>query len=135
MQLLTPIFAEAIQSLQSMLPKQNAPQMVEASKEIEAISSQAELDILLKENNLVVLKFYSDSCPPCKMLNGPYNELAEKNNEIKFVSANLNVAQELAKKYSVTSIPAVKIFKNGELVDEVIGYNPDKLKELITKNK
>ncbi|HJM69034.1 MAG TPA: thioredoxin domain-containing protein [Candidatus Babeliales bacterium] len=133
MKLFTPILQEAMQSLQG--GQAAIPQMVEASKDIEAISSQAELDVLTEENNVVVVKFYSDSCPPCRMLNGPYNDLVKDNSNIKFVSVNLEVAQELAQKYKVTSIPAVKIFKDSKLVDEVIGYNPDKLKELVVKHK
>ena len=49
------------------------------------------------------------------------DEVAAKLTEVKFGKVDVDNARELAKKFQIMSIPNVCIFKNGELVDRVIG--------------
>ncbi len=84
----------------------------------------------------VVVDFWASWCSPCLML-GPILEKVAKDYEGKFVLAKVNVSesQMMAGKYEVRSIPNVKLFKNGEAVDEFVGALPEEaVKEWLDKN-
>ncbi len=73
-------------------------------------------------NGIVLVDFWAEWCGPCKMLGPILDEIAE---EVvgKAVISKINVddAQDIAGKYKVRSIPAIFIFKDGELVNQLIG--------------
>lgn len=78
----------------------------------------------------VVVDFWAAWCGPCKMMGPVLDELAEQY-EGKIVVAKVNVDDDpaLAMKYAIESIPAVKLFKDGILKDESIGFKPKPLME------
>jgi len=78
------------------------------------------------ENIPVVADFWSQRCPPCLML-GPILEKLAKEYNKKFILAKVNVdeAPLASQKYGIMSIPNVKLFKGGRVVDEFIGAMPE----------
>ena len=84
----------------------------------------------------VVVDFYADWCGPCKML-APVMEKLEKEYEGKavFIKINTDNNPTTSQKYGVTGIPAVKLFKDGEVVDEFTGLIPEEdIKKWLNKN-
>lgn len=79
-------------------------------------------ELVLKADKPVIVDFFADWCGPCKMM-GPILEEFAKEHEGKFIVAKINVddEEELAETYKVMSIPAIKIFKNGEVVSSAVG--------------
>ena len=84
----------------------------------------------------VIVDFYADWCMPCKTLEPILEKIAEEyGDRLVLVKVNVNNAPENTQKYRILSIPNVKIFKDGKVVDEFIGSLPEnKVREWLEKN-
>jgi putative thioredoxin len=84
----------------------------------------------------VVVDFWAEWCMPCQMLGPVLDKLADEYKG-RFILAKTNVddARNAAQAYSVMSIPNVKMFKNGKVVDEFVGALPEsQVKKWLDKN-
>lgn len=72
-------------------------------------------EVIKKER--VLIDFYADWCNPCKML----EMILEDVDKIEVVKVDIDRFGSLAKEYKILSIPALKIFSNGEIVKEKTG--------------
>ncbi len=78
---------------------------------------------VLKSRVPVVVDFWAEWCPPCKILSPIIEELSQEVDEAKIKIGKLDVDanQEMSMKYGVMSIPTTLVFKNGEVVDKFVG--------------
>ena len=85
---------------------------------------------------LVLVDFWAPWCGPCKMIAPVLEELdGELGDKVKIVKLNVDDNQETAGKFGVMSIPTLLLMKDGDVVDQVVGFQPkEALAELVNKH-
>ncbi|WP_019500361.1 thioredoxin [Pseudanabaena sp. PCC 6802] len=82
----------------------------------------AEFDSLLASDEPVVVDYTATWCGPCKLVSPLIDRLAaEYEGRAKVVKLDVDENRDNAKKYGIRSIPAVLVFKGGEVVETIVG--------------
>ncbi len=93
---------------------------------MKSINNTQEFKALIKTDKPILLDFYADWCGPCQVLLPKVEKLSEKYKD-DFVVAKINVDQnqELARHFSVRSIPALFFIKDGKITERLAGVQPE----------
>jgi len=100
-----------------------------------SVTSVADFEALLTKNKYVFVDFYADWCGPCRMIAPIVEKLSTANEHICFVKINVDDAQELARKYSVSAMPTFMAFTNGSKSAEVVGADKAGIERTIASMK
>ena len=104
---------------------------------IDVTDSNFQKEVIEKSNKTPVLvDFWASWCGPCVMLK-PILEEVSNEYKGKVIIAKMNVEdnQTIAEEYGIMSIPAVKLFKDGEVIDEFVGLRSKQdIKKFIDSN-
>ena len=114
----------------------------ECSKKSEIIDRPIQVtdktfDQIIEAHPAVVVDFWAQWCPPCRLIAPIIDELAKDYaGKVVFGKLNTDENQSTATKYNVMSVPNLLFFKKGKLVDQVIGAVPrqhieQKIKKII----
>ena len=95
------------------------------------ITDQSFQEAVLNSDKPVLVDFWAAWCGPCRML-GPIIEEIANGFEGRAVVGKVDVDnnQQISVDYGIRNIPTVLIFKNGEVVDKIVGVSP---KEVIAE--
>ncbi len=86
---------------------------------------------VLESEGLVLVDFWAPWCMPCRMLAPTIEEIAnEMEGKVKVCKMNVDESIQYPQQYGIMSIPTVMLFKDGQVVETMIGLQP---KEEIVK--
>lgn len=90
---------------------------------------------VLGDDKVVVVDFWAEWCQPCKMLSPVLDRVAQKfTSQLKVVKCDVVENQDLAAKYGVFSIPNLIFFKDGQVVNQAVGYmNESQLSQKVSE--
>lgn len=75
------------------------------------------------ENGVVLVDFWATWCGPCKMLAPTIDAIAtEYKNRVVVGKVDVDESEEIARRFGILSIPTLFLFKDGEVVEKLVGY-------------
>ena len=96
--------------------------------------AELEEEISAARNKLIILAFFAEWCPPCRIMSPELEKLAAEEKDVVFLEVNIVVNQEAADRFYINALPTFIFIKDGAKVDEVLGAHLGKLKRKIKKH-
>lgn len=101
------------------------------------IINEKDFDKIVTEKKLVLVDFFANWCMPCRMLAPVLDNVSQQVKDFAYVcKVDIDSSEQLAKRFKIFSIPTLLLFKEGKVVETVVGLqNPDSLVQLVKKHK
>ena len=96
-----------------------------ASQNVQIFTDADFKQAVLEAAEPVIVDFWAEWCGPCKAMAPTLDELADDNvGKVKIGKLNVDENNGTAMNYGIRGIPTLLFFKNGEVVDQVVGVAP-----------
>ena len=93
--------------------------------DLQQVNSESFDKEVLKSQKPVLVEFGAVWCRPCRILEPVLEELAKEWGEtVKVAKLDVDEATQLTMNYQVLSVPTTMLFKNGEVLERMVGYQP-----------
>lgn len=97
----------------------------QAGKPVIVTDASFQQEVLQANGPPVLVDCWADWCGPCRAITPIMEQLAaEAEGRYRIAKLNVDENPQTASRYSIASIPTMLIFKNGELIDRIIGAHP-----------
>ncbi len=89
---------------------------------------------VLNSSKVILVDFFATWCGPCKMLSPILEEISEIKENFDIAKIDIDENTELAEKYGIESVPTMIIFKDGEILNRIVGlYGKNEIIEMVEK--
>ena len=121
-------------SKKSQLPKIRT--VVCKSDRVEIVRDKADWDMEMLINNgkTIVVHFNASWCDSCLNIHPSFVEFSRDFKDMVFLSVDVDDADEVAEEYDIDTLPTFQVWKNGQKMDEYIGTEKYRLRNLIETN-
>lgn len=79
---------------------------------------------VIKNNGVTVVDFFANWCGPCRKLSPILEEVESELSGVKFSKIDTDENIDVAREYQVSGLPTLLVFKNGEVVERLVGLMP-----------
>lgn len=88
---------------------------------------------VIEKKGVSVVEFWAEWCGPCRMIDPILDELADDyNQKVNIGKVNVDLETKVTKKYNIRSIPTIIFFKDGEVIEKIVGvHSKEDLEEKI----
>lgn len=84
-----------------------------------------EFNNIVDNEDRILVDFYAPWCGPCKMITPQLEKINQENDDFDIIKVNIDEFPQLAREFSVTSVPTFTLFRKGEIKDTFTGANLD----------
>jgi len=104
--------------------------------QIQAITDNSFESEVLRSPTPVLVDFWATWCGPCRALSPKLEELSGTyDGKVKFVKIDVDANPETAGRFGIRGIPTIIVFKNGQMVDQLVGNQPkDVIENVLQKH-
>jgi thioredoxin len=86
------------------------------------------------KDKIIVIDFWADWCAPCKMLAPIFKKIASEFPQFTFYKANVDENPRLTTQHEITGVPAIVIFKDGQVLQKLHGLQTEtKLRDILNR--
>lgn len=96
-------------------------------------NSDREFQSVISSKPLVLVNFTASWCGPCQAVAPAIEQMARANPAVTFIKVDIDENNETPSRYNVSAVPTFILFKNGNVVGEVRGANPQGVQSLLAK--
>ncbi len=95
------------------------------SDKIKTLTDQNFQDEVKNSQTPILVDFWAEWCAPCRMIAPVLDEIADEyDGKVTIGKINVDQNRSVAAQYGVMSIPTLILFKNGEMVEQLVGAQP-----------
>lgn len=93
-----------------------------------------DFDEIISGEDLTIIDFSASWCMPCRMLAPILEQVADKKPDVSFYNIDIDDSEDIAKRYRIFSVPTLMAFKEGKVVDSLVGLNSfDEVMEFVER--